>query len=387
MPDRRQIVLELAREAGFDLAGIAPLAPPPDAAHFDAWLEAGHHGELRWLADDRDRIVDPRRSDPRGRTLLIVGLGHSRAAGALADGTRIARYALGRDYHNVAQKRLRGLARRLRREGLALPGRTVVDAGPLMERSHASAAGLGFPSKAANLLHPAFGPFFFLGEIVLDLELEPTAAERPAGSCGSCTACLDACPTGALRAPGVVDARLCISYHTIESAAPVPEGLRAAHGPWAFGCDVCSEVCPWANRAPDLAARFGLHPAVADAAERGVVSLLVPRAAGGGATAAEAAYRAHFEGSSLRRPGRAPLARNAALALGNRPSEEGRVALLEALRGDPAALVREAAGWALAHGHGADQGVRAALARAAAEEPEAWARDALRRHQGGTGAG
>ncbi len=377
MVDRRQLVLELAREAGFDLAGIAPLAPPPDAAHFETWLAAGHHGGLQWLADDRDRILDPRRIDPRGRTLLIVGLGHSRAAGELADGTRVARYALGRDYHNVAQKRLRSLARRLRREGLALPGRTIVDAGPLMERSHAAAAGLGFPSKAANLLHPAFGPFFFLGEILLDLDLEPTTASRPAGSCGTCTACLDACPTGALRAPGVVDARLCISYHTIESADPVPEDLRRAHGPWLFGCDVCSEVCPWSNRAPDLASRFGLHPALAEATERGVVSLLHTLVAG-----TEATYRTHFEGSSLRRPGRAPLARNAALALGNRPSEQGRIALLEALEGDPAALVREAAAWSLATAHGQDQGVRAALDRAASREPDDWARAALSRHSG-----
>ncbi len=382
--ERRALVLELAREAGFDLAGIAPFAPPPDADRLAAWLDAGRHGDMAWLAADRARPLDPRRVDPRGRSLLVVGLGHSRAGVTLPDGARLARYAAGRDYHNVVQKRLRGLARRLRREGLGLPGRTVVDAGPLMERSHATAAGLGFASKAANLLHPAFGPFFFLGEIVLDLDLEPTEAARPAGSCGTCTACLDACPTGAITAPGVVDARRCISYHTIESQAPVPDDLRRAQGPWAFGCDVCSEVCPWATKAPDLATRFGSHPGLREAHERGVVSLLLlPSGTANTAAAREAEYRARFEGSSLRRPGREVLARSAALALGNLPSEAGRVALLEALAGDPSALVREAAGSALAAAHAADQGVRSALERAAASEPEAWARAALARRAAG----
>jgi epoxyqueuosine reductase len=379
--DPRALVLELARESGFDLAGLTPLAPPPDEARFEAWLAAGHHADMAWLAADRARIRDPRRIDPRGRTLLVVGLGHARAAVELADGGRIARYAAGRDYHNVVQKRLRRLARRLRAEGLGRPGRTVVDAGPLMERSHARAAGLGFASKAANLLHPAFGPYFFLGEILLDLDLEPTPEQLPAGSCGTCTACLEACPTQAIRAPGVVDAGRCISYHTIESDGPVPDELRRAQGQWVFGCDVCSEVCPWASRAPDLGARFGEHPGLIDAHERGVVSLL----ALDGATedTLEERHRARFEGSSLRRPSRAVLARSAALALGNRPTEAGRVALLTALAGDPAQLVREAAGWALAVGHGADAGARAAVEHAAGRESTEWVRAALRRHLGG----
>ncbi|MEZ6018125.1 MAG: tRNA epoxyqueuosine(34) reductase QueG [Planctomycetota bacterium] len=382
--DPRSLVLELAREAGFDLAGVAPLAPPPDAGRFEAWLAAGHHGDMAWLQQDRARITDPRRIDPRGRSLLVVGLAHSRAAVELPGGGRIARYAAGRDYHNVVQKRLRGLAKRLRRAGLGLPGRTVVDAGPLMERSHAFAAGVGFPSKAANLLHPAFGPFFFLGEVLLDLDLEPTRDSLPAGSCGTCTACIDACPTQAIVAPGVVDARRCISYHTIESRAPVPMELRPALGPWAFGCDVCSEVCPWTSRAPDLAARFGDHQGLRDAHERGIVSLLsLATDAAADSAAQEERFRARFEGSSLRRPGREVVARSAALALGNVPSDEGRVALLAALSDDPAALVREAAGWALARGHANDAGARAAVERAAAAERAPWARAALRAHLAG----
>ena len=369
------IVLELAREAGFDLAGLAPLAPPPDAERFERWLEAGHNADMTWLERQRERIVDPRRVLPEGRTLLVVGLAHSRAAVELPGGGRVARYAAGRDYHNVIGRMLRKLARRLGELGLAGRSRAIVDAGPLLERSHAAEAGLGFASKAANLLSPRFGPWFFLGELLLDAELEPTskpasaepgARAAPAlGSCGTCTACIDACPTQAIAAPGLVDARRCISYHTIENRGYVPRELRAAFGPWAFGCDVCSEVCPWGARAPDLAERFGEHAA---ASEHGLVEWLEYGAE----------FPAALRGSPLQRPRRAGLARNAAIALGNAPSERGARALLRALTFDPAALVREAAAWALARAHAHEPGVRAAVETAARSEPDAAAQAAMR---------
>jgi len=355
---RESEVLELAREAGFDLAGIAPLRPPQDAARFAQWLEAGHHAGLGYLERNRERILDPRTLLPGGRSLLVVGLAHSRAAVELPGGGRVARYAAGRDYHNVIGKRLRKLARRLAEAGLVAPGsrsRAVVDAGPLLERSHAAEAGIGFLSKAANLLHPRFGPWFFLGELVLEVELVPTGSP-PAGSCGTCTACLQACPTGAILEPGLVDARRCISFHTIESRGPVPTELREKIGPWAFGCDVCSEVCPWGRASEDRAATFGTHRAQ----EAGLVQWLETRDA--------EQWARWLEGSPLKRPGRAGLARNAAIALGNLPSEEGRRSLLRALTFDPSEVVREAAAWALAHGHGRDAGTRAALERAAARE-------------------
>ena len=353
-------VLELALETGFDLAGIAPLRAPRELEAFERWLAQGRHAGLAWLERDRERIADPRRLLPRGRSIVVVGLAHSRAAVELDGGARVARYAAGRDYHNVGGRLLRKLRSRLVAEGLLgadQPFRKVVDAGPLLERSHAAEAGLGFPSKAANLLHPRFGPWFFLGELLLELELEPTPTS-PAGSCGTCRLCLDACPTQAIVEPGVVDARRCLSYHSIESHEGVPRDLRAALGPWAFGCDVCSEVCPWGQDAPDLAARFGLHAAV----EPGPRAWLSWRD--------ESEFEARTNGSPLRRPGRAGLARNAALVLGNLPSEGGRGALLEALTSDPSSLVREAAHWALASAHAADAGVRAALDRAARDEPD-----------------
>ncbi|MHC4262912.1 MAG: tRNA epoxyqueuosine(34) reductase QueG [Planctomycetota bacterium] len=358
-------VLELVHESGFDLAGIAPLAPPKDAARFRSWLGDGHHADMEWLERNADRIADPRALLEGGRSILVVGLGHARPEVALEGGGRVARYAAGRDYHNLIQKRLRRLAKQLVGAGLDGGWRGIVDAGPLLERSHAAEAGVGFPSKAANLLHRDLGPWFFLGELLLEAELAPS--ESPAiGSCGSCTACIDACPTGAILEPGRVDARRCISYHTIENRGPIPPELRAQLDGWVFGCDVCSEVCPWGHRAEDRSERFGTHPAVAGGS---LVDWLEQPSAG---------FDRRFEGSPLRRPKRDGLARNAALVLATERSEEGREALLRALE-DPSALVREASGWALNAGYRQDRGVVQALDRAADRESDEGAAPLQRR--------
>ncbi|MFT7678973.1 MAG: epoxyqueuosine reductase [Planctomycetota bacterium] len=359
-----QRALEIATELGFDLVGVAPLAPAPDAQRYAPWVEAGHHGELAYLERAQGPIADPAGHFTGGRSLLMVGLGHSRAALELAGGARVARYAAGRDYHNLMGKLLKRLGRALVAEGLIEHSRGRVDATPILERSHAEAAGLGFSSKAANLLHPRFGPYFFLGELILDVELDPTPAPRPMGSCGSCTACLDACPTDAILAPGVVDGPRCISFQTIEQRGAIPHELRASMGAWAFGCDVCSEVCPWARKAPDLAERFGLHASLdPEQNPGGLLDWLT-------APADPGAFAARFQGSPLRRPGRAGLARNAAVVLGNQPSEAGREALQLALAQDPDPVVREAAAWGLLQGHAADEGVRAHLERALTREPD-----------------
>lgn len=358
MASTEERVLELALEVGFDLAGLTPLAPPRDAGRFEAWLDAGRHAGLDYLERNRARIVDPRGLTPGGTgTLLVLGLGHSREAVELDDGTRIARYAAGRDYHNLVGKLLKRLRRRLQEAGLlAEHARGIVDAGPLLERSHAAQAGLGFESKAANLLHPRFGPWFFLAELVLPLELEPTTTP-PTGSCGTCTACLDACPTEALVEPGVLDADLCISFHTIENRAAVPEPIEVGSGAWAFGCDLCSEVCPWGHGAPDLAERFGTHRALEDTRVADWLGLRD-----------DEAFRERFEGSPLRRPGRAGLLRNAAAVLANRPSEAGRAALAVALEQDDSALVRASAARALGRAYLEDAGVRPGLERARSRE-------------------
>ena len=366
---RGTTALEIALDLGFDLAGIAPLRPPADAERFSAWLAAGRHADMAWLERQRERILDPRRVLPEGRSLLVVGLGHARPAVELPGGGRIARYAAGRDYHNRMGKALRRLVRRLAEAGISGRTRTVVDAGPLLERSHAAEAGLGFLSKAANLLHPRFGPWFFLGEVLLEAELEPTPAP-PAGSCGTCTACLDACPTGAIPAPGVVDANLCLSYHTIENRGRIPAAIEAHLGPWAFGCDVCSEVCPWGARAPDASAGWGTRPL----AGASLVDWLRRPAA---------VLAEDLRGSPLARAKPEGLARNACLVLGHHPSEEGRAALLERLEADGSPLVREAAARGLARGHGDEPGVRARLEAAAAREPDPAAAGGMRVALGG----
>lgn len=370
--DRTPLALEIAAELGFDLAGIAPLRPPRGAARFLAWLEAGRHGSMDFLERQAPSIQDPRRIREGARSLLVVGFGHSRPPIELEGGARVARYAVGRDYHNVLGRLLKKLARRLDAEGFAGPYRPIVDAGPLLERSHAAEAGLGFESKAANLLHPRFGPWFFLGELLLGEELDPTESPVTA-SCGSCTACLDACPTGAILEPGVVHSPLCLSYQTIEQRGAIPRELREAIGPWVFGCDVCSEVCPWGEKAPDLHRRFGTHPSMSTGEAGGASSPLLAWLAAGEAFARE------FNGSPLQRPRREGLARNAAIVLGNRPVEGGSEALRATLESDPSPLVREAAAWALQRGYAADAGVRSALEAAAGREGDETVRSEVRR--------
>jgi len=348
-------VLEVAREAGFDLVGLAPLRPPRRAEAFRRWLAAGHHADMAWLERQAERILDPRRILESEGSVLVCGLSHARGPLELEGGGRVARYAAGRDYHNVIGKRLRKLTRRLQEEGLVGRTRAIVDAGPLLERSHAAEAGLGFESKSANLLHRDLGPWFFLGELLLPLELEPTDTPAP-GSCGTCTACIDACPTDAIPADGVVDAGRCLSYQTIENRGPIPHELRAPLSTWAFGCDICSEVCPWGKGAEKAGETSGTHSALGTR----LVDWLHPRAL----------PDESFHGSPLTRPGREGRARNAALVLGNAPDGPGRAALEAALEGHDSPIVRAAAFWGLQRGYGGDRGVAPALDRARARESD-----------------
>jgi epoxyqueuosine reductase len=329
----RTRIVELARAEGFDLAGIATLAPPDDGARFEEWLDAGLHGEMRYLERFRERILDPARVLAGARSILSLGVNHARAAGGFRGGGRVARYALGRDYHSVIEGMARKLIRRLQGEGIGARFRAIVDAGPALERSLAARAGIGFLSKSANLLHHRFGPWFFLAELFLDVEVDGDPPLAP-GSCGSCTRCIAECPTGAIFAPGRVDARRCISYLTIELRGAIPEALRAELGSWVFGCDVCSEVCPFGDGAPDASRRFGTHPAL----ELTLEDLLGLDAA---------SFARVFQGSPLRRAKREGIARNAALVLGNLACGSAASVLKRAAASDPSPVVRDAAAWAL----------------------------------------
>ncbi len=326
-------------------------APYPDAGQFVAWLQAGHHADMAWLARDLERRSDPRRVLDGCKSVVMVFASYH--PGSLParplDGLRgrIARYALGPDYHGEVLARLRQLA-----ELLEDPwARCYVDTGPILERSAARAAGLGWPGKNANLLAPQVGSYGFLGAILTRRELEPTSPTTV--SCGTCSRCIPACPTGAIVGPGQVDARRCVSYLTIECRGIVPRELRPSLGDWVFGCDACQEPCPWNSWADRARPVAGAGRATQELAER-----LYPRLADLVALTPEAFAR-RFKGSPIKRAKLAGLARNAAIALGNSGDPAAIEPLRAALRHD-SALVRLHAAWGLGR-LGDRTGLRSAL--------------------------
>jgi epoxyqueuosine reductase len=245
-------IRELARVCGFELAGVAEAAPLVEAAHFHAWVAAGYHGQMGYLTGRRAALrEDPRTLLPAARSVISVGKLYD-AAGPERAG--IARFARGPDYHVTVRRGLERLAALLEERHGPFAWRACVDTAPLLERALARRAGLGWIGKNTLLINQPLGSWFVLGELLVSLELEPGAP--PPDRCGSCTRCIDACPTGALVAPRVLDARRCISYLTVE--------LRRAVERHVFGCDICQEVCPW-NQKPVLrtagAARIGTDAA------------------------------------------------------------------------------------------------------------------------------
>jgi epoxyqueuosine reductase len=327
----------LARKKGFDMVGIARADAPPELAFFAEWIARGHAGEMTYLTSQVARREDLRAAFPWARSLIAVGLQYDTpypySTEAPSDRGWIARYAWGDDYHDVMKKMLEGVVEDLRQEAGPFTARTYVDTGPVVERAYAAAAGLGAWGKNTCLLHPEHGSWFFLGEAVTDLDLPADAPRRDL--CGSCTACLDACPTGALPAPYVLDARRCISYLTIEVKGALPEERRPDLGRHVFGCDICQDVCPWNRRrrqrgGPAFAPRAGL-----EAPDLGDLASLD-----------DAAFRERFRRSPVKRARRRGLLRNVAVALGN-SGDASRRPILETLAKDEDPLVREHALWAL----------------------------------------
>lgn len=317
---------------GFDLAGITTLGPVESAPRFDRWLEAGHHGEMDYLARGATLRSDTTLPEPGMRSALVVALDY----GGREPGGPVARYARGDDYHRVMWDRLDAVLAWARDEwardpraagdgtgapaagttGMPLRGRAYVDTGPILERDLARKAGLGWFGKNTMLVNPTLGSFFFIGALFVDAELvpdEPFTADR----CGTCTRCLDACPTGAFAEPRVLDARKCISYLTIELRGEIPEGMREAIGEHLYGCDVCQEVCPWnVSFARDLAVpEFAARPAIAG---RAATDLAAEWA---GMTAEE--YSDRFRGTAMKRARRDGLRRNASVVLANASPRRG----------------------------------------------------------------
>jgi epoxyqueuosine reductase len=294
-----------ALELGFDRVAVGAAGPPEHGDAFERWLAAGYAGDMRYLAEGRAARLDPARLLPGWRSVVAVALNYAPRADDPA-WRGIARYARGRDYHDVIRPRLHVLRDVLRAAGgPAVRSRASVDTSAVLERSLAARAGLGWIGKNTNLIAPGLGSYFFIGLVLTTAELTPDGVV--ADHCGTCTACLAACPTGAFAAPYVLDARRCISYLTIEHRGAIDPPLRAPIGDWLFGCDVCQEVCPWNRHAPPTR-----EPAFESGAPPGPPETLVDMS--------DAEFRERFRGSALKRARRAGLARNAEIVLANRRS-------------------------------------------------------------------
>ncbi|HSL71088.1 MAG TPA: tRNA epoxyqueuosine(34) reductase QueG [Longimicrobiales bacterium] len=348
MSDLQTLAARIKDEAsrlGFDLAGIAPCERSPHADYYREWLAADRHGEMQYLA--RPDAVQ-RRLDPPAelRSAIVVGLNYYNESDGEGEGENvgtIARYARGRDYHKVIKRQLLSLLDWLEHEtGQTLPAaRAYVDTGPVLERELAQRAGLGWFGRNTMLINPRQGSYFFLGVLLVELKLthdEPFTADH----CGSCQACITACPTGALLgrdqtgAP-VMDATRCISYLTIEHRGPIPRELRSLIGNRIFGCDICQEVCPWNSPKFVQITREASFLRGSSELRRDLISLMEMD---------EAEWDRFSRGSAIRRAKRSGFLRNVAVALGNSGDPKAVPALAGALR-DVEPLVRGHAAWAL----------------------------------------
>jgi epoxyqueuosine reductase len=366
-----------ARRLGFDLVGVAPAVAPPGYPSFLAWLDRGYAGEMAYMERRREAYAHPSGVMPAVKSVVMLGLNYGVKGGVRDEENpqsairnphspaRVASYARSdADYHDLLRGRLRSLADFLHARVPGCRTRGVVDTAPLLERDFARLAGLGWFGKNTLLINKRAGSFLFLAGLLTDVVLdcdEPHEARH----CGTCTRCLDACPTDAFPECGVLDATKCISYLTIELKGPIPEPLREGIGDWLFGCDVCQNVCPWNRKAPAatdpaLAPRPDLTPA--DAA---TILRLTPEE-----------FNARFGHTPLARPGRAGLLRNAAIVLGNSRDPAVVPALIGALS-DAEPLVRGAAAWALGRFAGVAEALTALRDRLG-RETEPYVLDELR---------
>lgn len=325
-----------AAELGFVAVGFAPAADDPvRSARLHQWLGEGMHGDMGWMETRAEVRQGPQSLWPEARSVIALGMSYAPGHDPLAvNGPRISVYAQGRDYHDVLKKALKALARWMVDEWPQAQLKVFVDTAPVMEKPLGEAAGIGWQGKHTNLVSREHGSWLFLGAIYTTLEF--TADAPHTDRCGSCNACQTACPTDAFPAPYRLDARRCVSYLTIEHAGPIPHEFREAIGNRIYGCDDCLAVCPW-NKFADMAAR---HMAFAPREE-----LIAPDLAQLLALD-DAAFRAKFSGSPIKRVGRNRFVRNCLIAAGN-SANAGLADQVRALASDPDPVVAEAAGWAL----------------------------------------
>ena len=339
------IVRRLALECGFELAGVAAAIPVPEAAYFHQWVGSGYAGEMKYLTDRRAAVRDdPRNLLPSAKSIICVGKlynGPEPYSNRFSSGDLawISRYAWGEDYHDVLRRGLEDLVERLRHyTPEPFEWKVCVDTAPLLERAYAQRAGLGWIAKNTCLINQQIGSWFFLGELLVSLPLDSGAP--PPDLCGSCTRCIDACPTSAIVPAGAssgpewaIDSRLCIAYYTIELRGPIPSEFRGHMGHHLFGCDICQDVCPWNSRAPVTSEpAFGPRHFAPDLAKMAQIS--------------EEEFREIFRRSPIKRARYSGFLRNVAVAMGNQRSERFRQPLEQmAKSADP--LIAEHARWAL----------------------------------------
>lgn len=329
----REIKAALVAEAerlGFDVCRVAPADPPAHAEAFRQWLSEGWHGEMAWMERNADRRVNPQEVLPGARSIVMLAMNYWQPPVEAPGSGRIARYAWGDDYHEIIEPRLWELDEWLQKHGGKQ--RQYVDTGPVLERDIAASAGLGWQGKSAMLIHPKIGTFTFLAAILTTLELEPD--EPVKDHCGKCTRCMQACPTGAIVGPRQVDARLCISYLTIENKGAIPEELRPMMGDRIYGCDECQDVCPWN--------RFAATAKESRYAAREFVGMPMRDFL----TLDDEAFRALFRKSPIKRIKRRGFLRNVCVALGNVGGADDLPALRIAAE-DPEPLIAEHAKWAI----------------------------------------
>ena len=342
----KQSIKDEARRLGFVLAGVTTPDPPPHASFYEDWIAQGRHASMRYLAEESARL---RRSNPRllmpdCKAILMLAVPYSNPARApLVPGSpqaksavgKTAAYSWGEDYHLVLPKRLEAIARFIeKRVGHPVASRWYTDSGPILERDLAQRAGLGWIGKNTCLINPKMGSYILLAELFLDLDIEPDLPFR-SDHCGTCTRCIEACPTGCILADRTLDAGQCISYLTIELKNSIPPDLRPLVGNWVFGCDICQVVCPWNRFAPPVGhAAFGQQDRLFEA---NLISEL---------EVGSAAFDRKFTGSPLRRSKHSGYQRNVAVVLGNVAGLDAIPALRAAAEGDQT-MAAEHASWAI----------------------------------------
>lgn len=332
MNDFKSAIKEKARQLGFTLAGVTSSEPPTQYNIFEAWLNKGMHGTMGYLAEERSRTrrANPQNILPECKSILVLGIPYQPIS-QNNNAIRIAAYAQSDDYHNILPQKLQEIVSFIEEQlGHSIPNRYYTDTGPILERELAQRAGLGWVGKNSMLINPTQGSTFFLAEILLGIELEPDEPFQT-DHCGTCTRCINACPTQCILPDRTLDARHCISYLTIENKGDIPEELRQKIGSWIFGCDICQQVCPW-NR----------FSQPADSAFTETIPLPVLTS---DLLLTSVEFNQRFKKSPIKRAKRRGYLRNMATVIGNKGNSNDLPVLIQAMQ-DEEQLIKDHAAWA-----------------------------------------